>query len=100
VKKIGLSSNEVAVVFDLNKPLADQIISAKRMTEIIQIEKLGEKLQKRRHPEKWLTYLRVLDANECGATLAEIAEILPTGSATPQAARDMLRNARALCFNF
>lgn len=100
VQKIGIEKHEVAFVFDLRKPLEEQLFSAKHTLKSEQLEMFGKKLQKRRRSNLWRTYLRVLDARECKASWAKIAKILPTGSKNEQAARDTWDHARALCFNF
>ena len=97
---ITLEDNQFAVIFDIDKPVAPQIESAKRALELRQDMKHGQKLQRRRHPDKWLTYLRVLDARKEGATWAEIAEILTQTARTEQSARDTWNQANDLCFNF
>lgn len=92
---------KLAVVFDLDAPLAIQLKSAKRRLEWEQSERSGKKLQKRRRPENWFIYLRVLDARADSASWNEISEILPdTGDKTPQSARDTWKQAIALCSNF
>ncbi|MFC3118184.1 hypothetical protein ACFOHS_07875 [Jhaorihella thermophila] len=58
------------------------------------------KIQRRRRPDKWLIYLRVLDAKECGAKWNEIASMLEHTAGTEGAVRDTLEQARDLCFNF
>ena len=54
------------------------------------------------HKEKWLTYLRVLDARAAGASLAEMAEILPEhmGRRDPQTARNVLTQAQQQASRF
>lgn len=86
--------------FDLSRPLRPQIESAQRKLKFLQQEHAGRAVQKKRHKAKWPTYLRVLDARADGASLAQIAEILTATDGTPHAARDALKQARALCFNF
>lgn len=100
ILKIGVEKHEVAFIFDLNKPLDEQLFSAKHTLKSEQKVMLGKKLQKRRRPDLWATYLRVLDARECGASWAKIAEILPTGDKNQHSARDTWKQAQALGFNF
>lgn len=96
-----VEEHEVAAMFDLTKPLAEQLTAAKNFLERAQTKMQGQKVQKRRHKAKWLTYLRVLDGRECGATWSEIAQILPNNTArTEQNARDTWEQASALRFNF
>lgn len=89
------------MAFDLELPIEPQLAIAKRYLQAEQRDKLGRNLQaQRRHPTKWLTYLRVLDAREAGASWSEIAPILPNTAQTEQTARDTWEQASALCFNF
>lgn len=89
-----------SIIFDMTKPLRPQIASAEKYLKEMQEEVAGRVAQKRYHTEKFLTYLRVLDARECGASWSEIATILPMTAGTEQTARDTWEQARALCFNF
>jgi len=89
--------------FDLTAPLGDQLEGAKQILERAQTRKLGHLVKPgKKHPAKWLTYLRVLDARESGATLSEIAQsgILNGRKADAQAARDVFEQAQALCFKW
>ena len=54
------------------------------------------------HRKKWPTYLRVLDARAAGASLAEIAGILPDhmGRRDPQTAHNVLKQAEQQQFRF
>jgi hypothetical protein len=109
-----LEDNEFTVAFDLNRPLEPQIKTAQRTLKFHQEERHGRKLQKRRHPARWLAYLRVLDARASNASWSEIANLFyrqgvldrrknPLGGymgPPPQAARDMWDAADALRTNF
>ncbi|WP_108484348.1 hypothetical protein [Oceaniglobus ichthyenteri] len=88
------------VDFDLSAPIAPQIENVKKRLVEVQTEESGGKVQKRRHPAKWPEYLRVLDAAEGGASLSEIAKFLKYKAQTEQGARDTLRAAKELRFNF
>ncbi|MGD9919450.1 MAG: DUF2285 domain-containing protein [Paenirhodobacter sp.] len=99
-KYIGPDEKYFRVDFDLDMPIRPQIEEAEKALKEFQIHRNGKTIQKRRHTEKWLTYLRVLDARECGASWSEIATILPMTAGTEQTARDTWEQARALCFNF
>jgi hypothetical protein len=89
------------MAFDLEQPIEPQLAIAKRYLQMQQRDQLGRNLQaRRRHPAKWLTYLRVLDAREAGASWSKIASILPRTARTDQTARDTWEQAQALCFNF
>ena len=97
---VNVRSWEAAVVFNLDLPIGPQIKSAKSALETHQAQRPEAKKQERRHKDKWLTYLRVLDGRECGATWSKIAPILTAMARTEQAARDVWTQAKALRFNF
>lgn len=97
---VRLESNEVALTFNLNDPLEPQLRDAKALLKNQQLERHGKLLQRRRHPLKWLGYLRTLDAREAGASWSEIASLHPSTKQTEQSARDIWKQARDLCFNF
>jgi hypothetical protein len=99
-RAVHLDEGEVAVTFDLNRPLEPQLRHARDLLQLRQSALHGKPLQKRRHPAKWLGYLRTLDAREAGATWGEIAALHPRTAKTEQTARDIWEQARALCFNF
>ncbi|GAW36617.1 hypothetical protein RA2_03690 [Roseovarius sp. A-2] len=88
------------VDFDLSKPLEPQLECAKQLLKEMQRTAHGKAIQKRRHPTKWLTYLRILDGREAGASWAELTGLLPSRNGTEQAARDAWQQADALRFNF
>lgn len=111
---VTLTPSDVAIKFDIDKPLGPQLDRAKAELESIQ-KKFGiTTRQKRRHPDKWLSYLRILDAKEAGATWSEMVDVLyadgtlrPWKSTKqrpppppPHAARDQHVQARELCFKF
>lgn len=85
---------------DLSKPIEPQLETLRDWAKDLQASKLGKVLQKRRHPAKWLTYLRILDGREAGASWAELSCLLPLKNRTPQAARDTWNQADALRFKF
>lgn len=93
---VYLKSTEIAVKFDLDAPIASQIREARELLEHLQRQRLSKPAIKREQPAKWPTYLRVLDAQEAGATLAEMSEILPKsmGNRSPKAAANVLRQAQ------
>jgi len=96
---IALAPNEIAMTFDLHKPLEPQIKAARNILSNSQRLIHGKPLQSREHREKWLGYLRALDAREAGATWAEIAAVNPHKARTEQGARDTWEAANALRFN-
>ena len=113
---VEMRRHEVAVCFDLNRPLKAQLAQARDMLKAEQAFRHGKALQKRRHDARWPGYLRVLDARDATpqATYAEITDAFyaeglldrhknPSGGycdPPPQAARDMWLAADALRFNF
>ncbi|MEI4232214.1 hypothetical protein [Roseovarius sp. D22-M7] len=107
---------ELAVTINLDRPIAEQIKLVERVAKREQKELHGRLVQKRRHPVKWLGYLRTLDAREAlpNASWQEFTEALfdadlverhkdPAGgyrAPPPQAGRDKWEAANALRFNF
>lgn len=111
-----------AFTFDLRRPLKAQLAEAHKELrqyqfeyfaygeglpdnmDIAEAEKwaLGMPKTPRLHRKKWLTYLRVLDAKEDGASLSKIAEILPSWQARrdEKAADNVLKQAREQWFRF
>ena len=88
------------VDFDLSMPIEPQLHEAKLALQEVQKIELGKVIQKRRRPEKWLTYLRILDGRAAGASWSTLTRILPSRNGTEQAARDAWQQADALRFNF
>lgn len=91
------------LAFNLDKPLVAQLEFAKRILKEEQIKIHGKQLKKARHPAKWLLYLRVLDATEYGASLSEIASILPdhmSKKSPEQEARNVRKQAEELQLSF
>jgi hypothetical protein len=97
---VPIGKREIAVVFDLTKPLSPQLSAVKRNLTEEQKKMYGKPLQKRRRPEKWLSYLRTLDARDDGAAWSTIAALHPHTAQTEQTARDIWEAANALRFNF
>jgi len=96
---IALAPNEVAMTFDLDKPLEPQIKAARNILSNSQRFRHSKPLQLREHRGKWLGYLRALDAREAGASWAEIAAVNPHKARTEQGARDTWKSANDLRFN-
>lgn len=86
--------------FDLSKPIDSQLDCAKQALKEFQVLEHGRLIQKRRHPTKWSTYLRILDGRAAGASWSQLTAILPSRNGTEQAARDAWQQADALRFNF
>lgn len=95
-----LFENEYAVIFNLDKPLKSQLLEAEGDLQDSQEKRHGRKLQKRRHPAKWLGYLQTLDARDAGASWSKISALHPNSAQTEQTARDIWRQADALRFKF
>ena len=77
----GLAKNEVAVVFDLSLPLDEQMADAARALKRLQKDRIkkGEidaRGTRQVRKQDYVRYLRLLDAEACGAAYAEIGEIL------------------------
>ena len=96
----GIGDGELAAIFDLDKPIGPQVEGLKESLKAWQVIRHVAALQKRRHPAKWLGYLRTLDAREDGASWAKIAALHPNTAQTEQTARDIWDAANALRFNF
>lgn len=100
-KFLLLEDGFARVDFDLNRPAGPQLAAAAEFLREAQQHRHGKVIQKRRHPEKWLSYLRVLDAREAGATWSQIASTVYGGDASSdQRARKAHEAGMALCFNF
>lgn len=92
---------QTAIVFNLDRPLQEQMKTARAALKKRQNARHdGKAIQQRRHPTKWIGYLRTLDAREAGASWAEISVIHPNTAQTEQTARDIWNAAHALRFNF
>ena len=95
-----IEQHEIVLTFDLDRALEPQVAHAREMLHGHQSYRHGKSLQIRRHPGKWLGYLRTLDARETGASWSDITALHPSTAQTEQTARDIWVQARALCFNF
>ena len=97
---IHLPVGTVAIVFDLRRPIPRQLAAAK-----LELKKFEKVKGKRRHPETWLQYLRILDAKDDEQTLETIARHVmgldPNRQDSAIAAASVAVNsARALMSNF
>jgi hypothetical protein len=99
---VEVEHNQYLIGFRLDRPLAPQLEAAKKRLEERQAFRYGGLVKRPRHPRKWPTYLRALDARDAGATLSEIASILPLsyGRRDAKAADNVLAQARELQFRF
>lgn len=113
---LSLEPHEYAIKFNLNKPLAPQLQEAQLVLKKNQKAMHGKVVQRKRLLDKWLGYLRALDAREAmqGASWREYTDALfseglldrhksPSGgycNPPPQAGRDLWKAADALRFNF
>ncbi len=98
--EIGIGDGEMAVVFDLDKPIGPQLEQLNDTLRGWQIERHGKALQTRSQKEKWFGYLRTLDAEDAGASWRVISELHPHKAQTSQSGRDAYAAANALRFNF
>jgi hypothetical protein len=99
-KLLEVDENELGIVFDLDSPIEAQWIRVKETLTYQQEKRHSKKLQRRNTNSKWLEYLRVLDARECGASWSQIATIFRYKQTNPLTARDTWQQANDLCFNF
>jgi hypothetical protein len=102
---IRFDPRETVIKFDHTAPLGDQLKAARHLLKARQKDRIREIVNpSKKYPDEWLAYLRVLDAREGGASLSEIAGsgVLEglREDADIQAARDVLRQAQALCFKW
>jgi hypothetical protein len=82
--------------FDLTKPGAPQFAAARKHFDAVQRERLGSSKVERPSPELWPTYLRTLDARDCGASWSEIGGTLWPNDNGDVAAKARTTHARAL----
>lgn len=86
-------SGSIAITFNLYSPIRAQLDGLEDYLKEQQHYTAHKDIQ-RHHRDKWLLYLRVLDAREANATWAECTTILPeTMAHTEQAARDVHKQA-------
>jgi hypothetical protein len=87
------------VAFDLNRPLGEQLRSAKARLKRAQVELLGSASDWRRHEDKWPLYLRVIDARDAGETWESIGvHVLGRTEDAAQHARNTHEQATELSF--
>jgi hypothetical protein len=72
---IHLAENEIAYIFDLSRPLKPQFERALKVAEELQAD-LGVPPDFRKRVEKYVTYLRILDALDAGEKPQDIADHL------------------------
>lgn len=93
-------AGHVSVVFDLNRPLGEQLRKAEGSLKRQQREVLGV-VNRRRHEQKWPLYLRAIDAREAGEMLESIGQnVLGKIDEAAQHARNTLRQAAELSFSW
>ena len=102
---VSIPDGAVGLLIDLDRPIAEQLEDYRDHLQYLQTKRHGKKLQRRQHPRLWLTYLRVLDGREAGASWAEIFEtVLKSSKKTnlnpAQEAQDVYKRARALRDNW
>lgn len=74
--EINLAPHEVAIRFDLDKPLTPQLEQASERLRKEQKKLHSRLIEPRQNQAKWLGYVRALDGRESGATWAEITAVL------------------------
>ena len=77
VLSVALKKHELAISFDINKPIDQQLKETRKILTSLQFERHGKTFQVRRHTKKWLSYLRSLDAREAGASWSEVSILHP-----------------------
>jgi hypothetical protein len=94
---VQFSPDQAVWVFDLDWNIDLQLAIAREQLVRLQANREHRKGSKD-HKAKWPTYLRVLDAKEAGASLTEIAAILPDSYARrdAQTAHNVIQQAIAL----
>ena len=100
VYEIWLEPNEYAIRFYLDSPLKSQLDNASSILKDAQKRLHGKVIKRAQHQEKWLGYLRTLDARAENIPWSETASIDTKTAQTPQTARDRWKQANALRFNF
>lgn len=97
---VFFSPEEAVWVFDLTADLDQQIETAKERLRPLMIVSDSTQKRAKHHRKNWLIYLRALDARACGATLSQIASILPAsfGLRNQQTANNVIKQARELQF--
>lgn len=100
----------ISFTFDYSRPIKPQLNQAEELIEEFRsyhwydLEKEEFKPVKntKTRQDKWLTYLRLLDGRAAGASLSELAEVLPScmGRRDARAAGNALEQAKAQSFRF
>lgn len=98
---VFFSPDEAVWVFDLTGDIDAQVNAAKEKIKALQADRQLVPRQPKFHRKNWPLYLRVLDAREGGASLSDIAQILPEqfGRRDPQTAHNVVKQARTLQFS-
>ena len=88
---------QIAIVFDPNKPITPQITGLEKHLLHWRNHSISNDIE-RAHPDKWLTYLRLLDARVSGASWQNCADsIVPSTTAQSiGTARDQHKQALRL----
>lgn len=93
---MAIGKNEIAIGFDLKRPIRPQIIKVQTLLQTEQENRFGKIFKYKSHKQKWLTYLRVLDARELSVSWSKIGKHLNFTAGSPQSARDTWEQAVAL----
>jgi hypothetical protein len=94
--RLWLEPNEMAIKIQMDEPLEKQIDDASEVLRTAQQKLHGKLITKRRQKNKWLGYLRSLDAKAAGASDFDIAALHPHKRQTAQAAQEVIKAAKAL----
>ena len=93
----------VPCCFDVSRPIEPQLKQAAAELRAWQVKLTGYGAIKLRKPKlhraKWSTYLRVLDAREAGASLSQVAGVLPENDSEEPGAKfahNALKQAQAI----
>lgn len=92
----GLLVGNANYHFDLTLPLKPQLKRCEEILLGIQGQWRGKQLRQQKRDDKWLQYLRALDAHECGANYGQMLLLIPEKNQVPQSSRDTLDAAIAL----
>ena len=86
----------VAIAFDPNRPIQPQIDGLEDYLLSLRHHAVEVGVHRHRR-DKWLTYLRIIDARDAGASWSECCDVLPvTMKRNSQSARDTHTQARRL----
>jgi hypothetical protein len=103
VETLSLPEGYAAAVVDLSKKIEPQIKELTTRMLAVQKQKFGDIPGRRKHRDKWIRYLRVIDARAAGETLKDFSDIAAPAEGennTGQSALQVWDAARDLMFNW